>query len=579
MGRLVSAWARDFARFQPHVRIENHMYGTSSAIGALSLGVADIAILGEEISPATAAEFRRAKGYAPTEIDIATGSLDVPFFDYAHVIFVAKDNPIDRMTLSQLDAIFGAEHRRSPHAIRTWGELGAGGEWANQPITPYGWKDLDFSLLFQNVVMGGSHRWNPALHEFSHVHRADGTQYDAGQQIVDALATDRYGIALSSLHYATPLVKPVALAVLDRGPYVAPTKESLIAQTYPLTRIIPAFVDVRPGHALDPAVREFLRYVLSARGQEAIVRESSYLRLGAGAVRAQLGKLDSLASGAPATRAARCGVREPAPGLKIWGNAAMRGPVGRWQNDFHRSVPGVATFTQFPGSDVALAGLYTGCADIALIGREPTPNEIQAFEWIHRYKPTAIPLMRGGIGAGGPSPALAVLVRGDNPLVQLTLGQLEAIFSTDPRNGPRIARWSDLGFGGEWTDQTISLYGPDAYSGRGRFFRHVAMADSRKLDWDRMHEFPSPADERVVAALESDRFGIGIASSGASRTGLKEIALAASAAGPFLLPTSEAVRAGTYPFSRTVYAVVDRPPDRAANPNVQAFLDVVLRGS
>jgi phosphate transport system substrate-binding protein len=291
MGKLVKAWGEGFARYHPDARLDNKMYGTASAIGALYTDKGDIAILGEEISPAAAAAFERARKYPPLGIEIATGSLDVAFFDYAHVIFVHKDNPLSRLTLRQADAIFGAEHRRGPRNIRTWGELGLPGDWANQRIQPYGWKDLDFSLFIQEAVLGGSHRWSNDLREFGHIRRADGSIYEHGQQILDALANDRYGIAISNLRYANPQVKSLALAVRDGEPYYEPTKENLIARNYPLTRIIPAFIDRKPGEPIDPKVREFLRYILSREGQQDIVRNTGYLPLNAEVIREQLVKL------------------------------------------------------------------------------------------------------------------------------------------------------------------------------------------------------------------------------------------------------------------------------------------------
>jgi len=268
------------------------MYGTASAIGALYTGAGNLAILGEEISPEAALAFRRAKGYAPTGIPIATGSLDVNFFDYAHMIFVHRDNPIEKLTLAQLEAIFGTEHKRSPHNIRTWGELGAGGEWANQRIQPYGWKvDEDFALFFRKAVLEGSHRWNPEIKEYVHTTRTGGSQYDHGQQILDALARDPSGIAISNLRYANSQVKPVALARTAGGPYHLATTASLIAQDYPLVRIIPAFVDRAPGRPMEPAVREFLRFILSRDGQQALLQESSYLPLGQEAIRQSLDRL------------------------------------------------------------------------------------------------------------------------------------------------------------------------------------------------------------------------------------------------------------------------------------------------
>jgi phosphate transport system substrate-binding protein len=207
------------------------------------------------------------------------------------MLFVHKDNPISRMTIEQADAVFGAEHRRGPGNIRTWGQLGLTGEWAGKRIAPYSWRDLDFSLFNQDAILGGSHRWNNDLKDFAHIRREDGSLYEHGKQILDALAADRFGIGISNTRYANPQVKALALAPRAGKPYYEATKENLIARNYPLTRIIPAFIDRAPGQPIKPTLREFLRYVLSRDGQRDIVRHTGYLPLNAKIVGEQLRKL------------------------------------------------------------------------------------------------------------------------------------------------------------------------------------------------------------------------------------------------------------------------------------------------
>jgi phosphate transport system substrate-binding protein len=573
MGRVFKSWAEGFAKYQPDVKLENHLYGTASAIGALALGEADVALLGEEISPAAAAMFARAKHYPPLGIDVATGSLDTAYFDYAHVVFVHKDNPISRLTLQQLDSVFGAEHRRGPRNARTWGELGLPGAWANRTIQPYGWKDLDFSLFVQSAVLGGSHRWNGGLREFSHVPRSDGTTYEAGQQILDALAGDRDGIAISSLHYANPQVKPIALAVTPDKPFYAATKENLIAQDYPLTRIVPAFVDRAPGRPLDPKVREFLRYVLSREGQRALVQETGYLQLSAPALRAQLAKLGPATATASAPANARAETASPGT-VRVWSSTAMSGVVARWAAGYRKAHPDARIAATASGSDLAAAGLYTGRADVALLGREPTASEVQAFEWVYRVKPMRVEVMSGSVDAAEKSPALAVLVNRDNPLAKLTLAQLDAVFSDDGvRAGTGIRTWGQLGLGGGWAARPIELYGPDITTGTGVFFRHAVLHDSRKLHWDRMHEL---AGEQIAGALARDRFGIAVAPLGFAAPQLKTLALASDPSGPFVAPAAANVASRSYPLARSAYALVKRLPGRSLDPAVADFLRYVL---
>lgn len=292
LGDLLNVWMSRFNFYQPGVVFENRMQGTASAIGALYTGAGNLAILGEEIHPAAQIAFKRAKGYPPTGLQIATGSLDVNYFDYAHMIFVHASNPLQRLTLAQLEGIFGTEHKRSPANIRTWDQLGLTGEWRGRRIQPYSWKiDEDFGLFFRGAVLGGSHRWNGDVEEFTHITRPDGSLYERGAQILDALARDRGGIAISNIRFANGQVKTLALGKGEEGPYYQATHANLISQRFPLTRIIPAFVDRAPGAPVAPRLREFLRFVLSREGQQALVAHSSYLPLGPDAIPRQLEKL------------------------------------------------------------------------------------------------------------------------------------------------------------------------------------------------------------------------------------------------------------------------------------------------
>lgn len=602
MGKLVARWIAEFGRAQPGVTFENRMYGTASAIGALHTGAGNIALLGEEISPAAAAAFERAKGYAPTGIQVATGSLDVNFFDYAHMIFVHRDNPIASLDLAQLDAIFGTERRRgAAKDLRTWGDLGLDGEWAAKKIQPYGWKvDEDFALFFREAVLENSHRWNPAIKEYVHTLRADGTQYDHGQQILDALARDPAGIAISNVRYARPEVKPLALAARSGAPTVAPTPENLIAQAYPLARIIPAFIDRAPGQPVEPAVREFLRFVLSREGQEALIAETGYLPLGAEAIRGQLAKLaehEGSARRQPALRPTesrteaphyQAGVGLPPPAdtakpgvLRIAGPAALGPLLARWREAFQKNHPATRLETRLDGSDVAIDALSTRHTDLAVLGREATAAELKAYEWIYRRKPARVEVATGGLDRPGHSPAIALFVHRDNPLTSLTLAQVDALFSTERRRGApaALATWGDLGLGGSWGGVAVRLYAPDTESATGRFFRAVALGDSRSLHWDRIVEFtdtsrpraPShDAARRTLAALGADPHGLAVGSLGASNVNVKPIALDGMAV------DRESVIARRYPLARGVVAYFHGAKDQPPHPDAAEFLRFIL---
>jgi phosphate transport system substrate-binding protein len=293
-GALTKAWEEGFTKFQPGIKFDYTLYGTASIVGALYMDAADVGVLGEEIHPLSAAAFERVKHHPPLTIAIATCNLDVKNFGAANVFFVNKDNPLTQLTLVQLDGILGSEHRRGSGNIRTWGQLGLTGEWADQPIHPYTWLLAEsFCLYLQHAILADSHEWSSAVTEFVAGKRPDGTPYDDGEQILDSVSRDRYGIGVSSLTFRKPgqQVKALALAVDADHPYYEATKENLILQNYPLSRLIPAVIDHPPGKPLDPKVREFMRYLLSRDGQWDLVRTHGYLPLNKDEIAEQLKKL------------------------------------------------------------------------------------------------------------------------------------------------------------------------------------------------------------------------------------------------------------------------------------------------
>ncbi len=273
IGTLVSAWERDFQRYQPGVRFENHLVGTAAAIGSLYTGRGDLALMGREIWPPEIAAFEEVYGYPPTGVDVVTGSLDVPNRDYAIVVFVNRGNPLRGLTLGQLRAIFSVEQGPGAHEIRTWGELGLTGAWRVRPIHLYGLAlSRGFARYFEQRVFHGGRLWRPSLRDFHERKRKVGETVAGGQRVLDALARDPDGIGYSGLLYANSRVRPVALASHSGGPYVLPTRANVMNHRYPLTRLVAIYFNKPPGKPLTPRLREFLRFVLSLRGQQDVLR-------------------------------------------------------------------------------------------------------------------------------------------------------------------------------------------------------------------------------------------------------------------------------------------------------------------
>ncbi len=269
--------------------------------------------------------------------------------------------------------------------------------------------------------------------------------------------------------------------------------------------------------------------------------------------------------------------------IRVWGDSAMNGVIAALQKAFRTKHPGIGFETRLLGTGTGMAGLYTGVAEIAFMGRASTPKEIMAFEWVFRYKPEAITVMTGSLRGAGRSPALAVFVHKENPLSRISLAQLDGVFSCERRRGSReISTWGALGAGGEWTNRPIHAYTFDAETGSGRFFQSIVLNDSRKWAWQRVREFKAgqgsrdDASQQILRALEHDRYGIAVATLDGANPEIKTVALGMGPEGPYYLPTDQNLIDRTYPLTRTAFAYVNHPPTRPIARNVAEFLQFVV---
>ncbi|HXN21417.1 MAG TPA: substrate-binding domain-containing protein [Candidatus Dormibacteraeota bacterium] len=290
---LMKRWEEGFRRFQPGVHFETNLKGTETGVAGLYGDIADIAFVGRELYASEREGFQERFGYQPLEMEISSGSYNTPHKTFALMAFVHKENPLAKLTMAQLEAIFGCELRGSTKsAIRTWGQLGLTGEWASQPIHVYAFNfKTGMARFFQKVVLQDSFKWNSELRDFDNRRTPEGDVINAGVYVLEALAKDRYGIAYGNILHGNPSVKMVALARANAGPYIEPTKENVWRRTYPLTRFTNAVINRPPGKPVDPTIKEFLRYILSRDGMQAVVQDGAYLPLTQKLIEAQLRKL------------------------------------------------------------------------------------------------------------------------------------------------------------------------------------------------------------------------------------------------------------------------------------------------
>lgn len=266
---LMQRVAAEFRRRQPQAGIDVTGGGSAKAIEQLVQpplkSTGKIHLKEERHTPALVvassrpltqseiAQFTAQHGHAPLTVAVAVDAV---------ALYVHKDNPIEGLTLKQVDAIFSSTHNRGlPDDIKRWDQLGLDSKWSHSPIRLYG-RDRKSGTrgFFQEHVLAGG--------DFS-----PGIQEEPGAaSLILALSRDPLGIGYNGLGLMSSSVRVVPLAEGSGQPFVTPSAATVADETYPLRRLLYLHFDKAPSEPLPGVVTELVQFITSRDGQEAVVR-------------------------------------------------------------------------------------------------------------------------------------------------------------------------------------------------------------------------------------------------------------------------------------------------------------------
>lgn len=271
LANLMTLWTEEFKRQYPNVTIQVQAAGSSTAPPALTEGTASFGPMSRAMKDKEIEAFETRHGYKPTAVRVAIDAL---------AVYVHKDNPIESLTIPEVDAMFSVTRRCGADAeISRWGDLGLAGSWASRPIQLYGRNSVSgtYGYFKETALCSGDFK--------NTVNEQPGSA-----SVVQAVSTSLNSVGYSGIGYLTSGVKAVPLAQYADAPAVEATPDNAVSGEYPLARYLYIYVNKRPGTPLQPLEREFLKMVLSKSGQE-VVGKDGYVPMTPRLVSRELRKL------------------------------------------------------------------------------------------------------------------------------------------------------------------------------------------------------------------------------------------------------------------------------------------------
>jgi len=254
LSNLMTFWAEGFQKQYPNVKIQIEAKGSSTAPPALIAGTSRVGPMSREMSSSEVDAFEKKYGYKPTQVKVAIDAL---------AVYVNKDNPLEQLTLQQVDGIFSKGRACGGKAITSWSDAGVkNAKFTGKPISLYGRNSASgtYGFFKEHALCKGDYK--------------DAVKEQPGSAaVVQGVTEDLYGMGYSGIGYKTSGVKTLRLARTAGSGYFGTDPETVLSGKYPLSRFLYIYINQAPNKPLDPLVRELIKYVLSQEGQQAVVKD------------------------------------------------------------------------------------------------------------------------------------------------------------------------------------------------------------------------------------------------------------------------------------------------------------------
>lgn len=236
---LAQRWAEAYMAKHQDVTIQVTGGGSGTGISALINGTTDVANASRPMKRSEMEKLKQRYNSLGVEVKVAKDGLSV---------YVNESNPVKELTLAQVRDIYLGK-------ISNWREVGG----PDGKIILYSRENNSGTYVFFKE------------HVLENEDFAPRTQNLPGTaSVVNAVAKDKLGIGYGGAAYASG-IRTVLIRKDDASPAIAPTEETVLNDTYPISRYLYLYLKNRPTGGL----KAYIDWILGPEGQ-ALVSKVGY---------------------------------------------------------------------------------------------------------------------------------------------------------------------------------------------------------------------------------------------------------------------------------------------------------------
>ncbi len=242
---VAQAWAEEYRSVNPDVAVAVSGGGSGTGIAAMINGTVDIANASRKMK-AKEAKKAKERGQNPVEHIVGYDAL---------AVFLHDNNPMDTISITQLQKIFGR---------------GGGAEnWADLGVEVPGCKGGKIVVVSRQNNSGTYAYFKKAVLGKKGKYRMGTLDMHGSKDVVDLVEKTPCAIGYSGLAYATDHIKMACVSQKDGEPCVSPSVETASNRTYPVARPLFMYTNGEPKGA----IKEYMDWIQSDTGQCIILKK------------------------------------------------------------------------------------------------------------------------------------------------------------------------------------------------------------------------------------------------------------------------------------------------------------------